>query len=65
MKKLNALTAAVEALANGEAERAVVGKHPTFGWVWRDWEDEGGQSELQEVVEVTQATDYDEYGNVI
>ena len=58
MTKSQATASAVEALAAGEAERAVIGIDPTFGWVWRDWEDEGGQASLQHVEEITQETDY-------
>lgn len=50
--KEQAVSKAIEALESDEVNRAVVGLHPTFGWVWVDWEDSARIAELDEAEEV-------------
>ena len=59
MTKQDAANEALEALATGEAETAIIGQHPVHGWVWRDGEDAGGIVELHHREEVFQADHQD------
>ena len=59
MTKQDATNAALEALATGLAETAIIGQHPVYGWVWRDGEDASGIAELHHWEEVCQADHQD------